>query len=293
LPDYVRVMRASSPTAADESRVGVIVAQGMLLEGSQPAGRIGGDSLSALIRQVRRDSRIRALVLRIDSPGGSAFASDQIRRELELTRLAGLPVVISMSSVAASGGYWIATAADEIWASPTTITGSIGIFSAFPTFEKALDAIGIRNDGVGTTRLADAFNPYRPMNPLLAQSLEQLMQQGYRIFIDRVAAGRNMTTQRCRENRRRSCVGGATRFGNRFGRQARALPGCHRGCRAASRAGALPRRAHPAAADPKRAAFETSRRPGNNGLARRTIVPASSGGGLVENPIGIRPKRNC
>jgi protease-4 len=192
LTDYVKAVRASSPAAEKEEKIGLIVAQGMLLEGSQPAGKIGGDSLSALIRQVRRDSRIRALVLRIDSPGGSAFASDQIRRELELTRLSGLPVVISMSSVAASGGYWIATAADEIWASPTTLTGSIGIFSAFPTFEKALDAIGIRNDGIGTTRLADAFNPYRPMNPLLARSLEQLMQQGYRVFIDRVAAGRNM-----------------------------------------------------------------------------------------------------
>ncbi|MFO7707638.1 MAG: signal peptide peptidase SppA [Desulfobacterales bacterium] len=192
--DYVRSARASSPPAVDADKVGVIVAQGMLLEGSQPAGRIGGDSLSALIRQARRDSRLRALVLRIDSPGGSAFASDQVRRELELTRLVGLPVVISMSSVAASGGYWIATAADEIWAAPTTITGSIGIFSAFPTFEKSLEAIGVRNDGVGTTRLADAFNPNRPLNPLLAESLDQLMQQGYRVFIDRVAAGRRMTT---------------------------------------------------------------------------------------------------
>jgi protease IV len=192
--DYLRSVRSSPPAAAGSEKIGVIVAQGMLLEGSQPAGRIGGDSLSALIRQARSDSRLRALVLRIDSPGGSAFASDQIRRELELTRLAGVPVVISMSSVAASGGYWIATAADEIWAAPTTITGSIGIFSAFPTFEKSLDTIGVRNDGVGTTRLADAFNPNRPMNPLLAQSLDQLMRQGYRVFIDRVAAGRNMTT---------------------------------------------------------------------------------------------------
>lgn len=192
--DYLRSVRSSQPAAEVPEKIGVIVAQGMLLEGSQPAGRIGGDSLSDLIRQARSDSRLRALVLRIDSPGGSAFASEQIRRELELTRLAGVPVVISMSSVAASGGYWIATAADEIWAAPTTITGSIGIFSAFPTFEKSLDAIGIRNDGVGTTKLADAFNPNRPMNPLLAQSLDQLMQQGYRVFIDRVAAGRNMTT---------------------------------------------------------------------------------------------------
>lgn len=191
--DYLKAHRASSPAEKETAAVGVVMAQGILLEGTQPAGRIGGDSLSALIRQARGDKRIRALVVRIDSPGGSAFASDQIRRELELARSGGLPVVVSMGSVAASGGYWIATAAEEIWAAPTSITGSIGIFSAFPTFEKSLQSIGIRNDGVGTTLLADAFNPNRPMNPLVAQSLDQLMQQGYRVFIDRVTAGRNMT----------------------------------------------------------------------------------------------------
>jgi protease-4 len=191
--DYLKSVRASSPNDTNTEIVGVIMAQGILLEGTQPAGRIGGDSLSALIRQARSDRRIRALVVRIDSPGGSAFASDQIRRELEIARTSGLPVVVSMSSVAASGGYWVATAADEIWAAPTSITGSIGIFSAFPTWEKSLESIGIRNDGVGTTLLADAFNPNRPMNPLVARSLELLMEQGYRVFIDRVAAGRNMT----------------------------------------------------------------------------------------------------
>ncbi|MCU0586195.1 MAG: signal peptide peptidase SppA [Desulfobacterales bacterium] len=191
--DYLKSVRASSPNDTNTETVGVIMAQGILLEGTQPAGRIGGDSLSALIRQARSDRRIRALVLRIDSPGGSAFASDQIRRELEIARASGLPVVVSMSSVAASGGYWVATAADEIWAAPTSITGSIGIFSAFPTWEKSLESIGIRNDGVGTTLLADAFNPNRPMNPLVARSLELLMEKGYRVFIDRVAAGRNMT----------------------------------------------------------------------------------------------------
>ncbi|RPJ77487.1 MAG: signal peptide peptidase SppA [Desulfobacteraceae bacterium] len=190
--DYLKAARTSSLAEKEADTIGVIMAQGILLEGTQPAGRIGGDSLSALIRQARGDKRIRALVVRIDSPGGSAFASDQIRRELELARSAGLPVVVSMSSVAASGGYWIATAADEIWAAPTTITGSIGIFSAFPTWERSLQSIGIHNDGVGTTLMADAFNPNRPMNPLVARSLEQLMQQGYRVFIDRVAGGRNL-----------------------------------------------------------------------------------------------------
>jgi protease-4 len=100
--------------------------------------------------------------------------------------------------VAASGGYWIASGADEIWAAPTTITGSIGIFSAFPTFERSLQALGISNDGVGTTRLADAFNPNRPMNSLMADAMNQFMEQGYRTFIARVAEGRNMTTEAVR-----------------------------------------------------------------------------------------------
>jgi protease-4 len=193
MDDYLKPIRPSRGTTGSGQRIGLIVASGVILEGTQPAGRIGGDSLSALIRQARQDDRIRAVVLRIDSPGGSAFASDQIRRELEITRRAGKPVVVSMGSTAASGGYWIATAADEIWSAPTTITGSIGIFGAFPTFEKSLDALGVNNDGVGTTRMADAFNLNRPMNPLLGEAMDQIIEQGYRTFIDRVAEGRQMT----------------------------------------------------------------------------------------------------
>jgi protease-4 len=174
--------------------VGVIVAQGMILDGTQPAGRIGGDSLAALIRKARKDDATRAIVLRIDSPGGSAFASEAVRRELELARIEdGRTVVVSMGSVAASGGYWIASAADEIWASATTITGSIGIFSAFSTFERSLQSLGVSNDGVGSTRMADAFNVSRPMNALAAQAMDQAMAQGYGVFISRVAEGRRMS----------------------------------------------------------------------------------------------------
>jgi protease-4 len=97
-----------------------------------------------------------------------------------------------MSSVAASGGYWIASAGDEIWAAPTTITGSIGIYSAFATFEKSLDYLGIHNDGVGTTQLADAFDPARPLNPIVVDSIDQIMKRSYQHFIDRVAEGRNL-----------------------------------------------------------------------------------------------------
>jgi protease-4 len=131
-------------------------------------------------------------VVRIDSGGGSATASEVISREIELTREAGKPVYVSMGSVAASGGYWIAAPADKIWATPTTITGSIGIFGAFPTFEKSLKSLGITSDGVGTTKLSDAFDPSRPLNDLVAQSMQQIIEQGYRRFIQRVAEGRNM-----------------------------------------------------------------------------------------------------
>src|SRR5690606_20477466 len=123
-------------------------------DGDHPEGSIGGDSLSGLLQTARKDKDLKALVLRIDSPGGSAFASEVIRNELEETRRL-MPVIVSMGSMAASGGYWIAAGADEIWAMPSTITGSIGVFGIVPTFEDSLAALGIHSDGVGSTRLAD------------------------------------------------------------------------------------------------------------------------------------------
>jgi protease-4 len=177
------------------SKVGVITAKGIILDGVQPAGKIGSDTLTDLIRQARLDDEIKALVLHIDSPGGSALASEIIHREIELTRQSGKPVIASMSSIAASGGYWIASAADEIWAAPTTITGSIGIYSAFATFEKSLDYLGVHNDGVGTTRVADAHDTARPLNPIIADSMEQVIQHNYQRFIKTVADGRKLTFQ--------------------------------------------------------------------------------------------------
>jgi protease-4 len=179
----------------ESSRVGLIVAEGIIMNGKQPAGRIGAESTAELIRQAREDENIKAVVLRINSGGGSAVASEMIRRELELTRGAGKPVVVSMSSIAASGAYWISVAADEIWALPTTITGSIGIFAALPTFDKTLKAIGINTDGVGTTRLSGAFDISRPLNPLLADALQLQIERGYRRFIEQVSQGRNMTPE--------------------------------------------------------------------------------------------------
>ncbi len=175
-----------------KDKVGIIVASGIIMDGEQPSGRIGGDTMADLLVQAREDENIKAVVVRVDSGGGSATASEVISREIELTRQAGKPVFVSMGSVAASGGYWIAAPADQIWATPTTITGSIGIFGAFPTFEKSLKSLGITSDGVGTTRLSDAFDPSRPLNDLVAQSMNQVIEHGYRRFVQRVAEGRNM-----------------------------------------------------------------------------------------------------
>jgi protease-4 len=179
----------------DTPKVGVIVAKGVILDGVQPAGKIGSETLTNLIRQARLNEDVKALVLQIDSPGGSALASEIIRREIELTRQSGKPVIASMSSIAASGGYWIASAADEIWAAKTTITGSIGIYGAFATFEKSLDYLGVHNDGVGTTRVADALDTARPLNPIIADSIEQVIRHNYQRFIQTVSEGRNLALQ--------------------------------------------------------------------------------------------------
>jgi protease-4 len=193
LEEYLDVIRPNlMPASPGRSKIGVIVARGMILDGKQPAGKIGGDTLSNLIRKARLDDEVSAIVLRLDSPGGSALASEIIRREIDITRQAGKPVIASLSSVAASGGYWISSAADEIWASPTTITGSIGIFGAFMTLEKSLGSLGIRSDGVGTTRLADAFDPARPLGREVADSMQQIIENNYRRFIQLVAEGRNL-----------------------------------------------------------------------------------------------------
>lgn len=173
--------------------IGVVLAVGQIMDGSQSPGTIGGDSTARLIREAREDSDLAALVLRVDSPGGSAFASDVILREIEITQEKGIPVVVSMGSTAASGGYWISMSADEIWAHPTTVTGSIGILSMFPTFEGTLDKIGISTDGVGTTELAGAFRVDRHMNEGLRRMMESGIQHGYDDFIEKVAHHRDMS----------------------------------------------------------------------------------------------------
>jgi protease-4 len=176
--------------------VAVVVAKGDILDGTQPAGTIGGDSTARLLRRAREDDSVKAVVLRVDSGGGSAFASEIIRRECELVRKAGKPLVVSMGSVAASGGYWIATSSDEIWAAPETITGSIGIFGMFPTIDKPLAKyLGVHTDGVGTTRFTDTLRPDRPLDPALADIARQYIDNGYRDFLARVSQARKMTPE--------------------------------------------------------------------------------------------------
>ncbi len=133
------------------NQIAVVVASGAIVDGNQRQGTVGGDSTAALLREARLNDEVKAVILRVDSPGGSAFASEVIRSEVDALKLAGKPVVVSMSSLAASGGYWISSSADKILAQPTTITGSIGIFAILTTFEKGLENMGVYSDGVGTT----------------------------------------------------------------------------------------------------------------------------------------------
>jgi protease-4 len=177
-----------------EEGVAVVVAVGDVLDGRQPPGRIGGDSTARLIRRARQDEEAKAVVLRVDSGGGSTFASEVIRRECELVREAGKPLVVSMSSVAASAAYAISSPADEIWASPSTVTGSIGIFALFPSVHEALDRyLGVHVDGVGTTPHAGALEPRRPLEPDAAEAIRLIIEDGYEDFVTRVAEGRGQT----------------------------------------------------------------------------------------------------
>jgi protease-4 len=193
--DYLHVARAAKKLHAEgKPRVGVIVAAGDILDGDQPPGSVGGDSTSRLIRQARLDPDVKALVLRVDSPGGSVLASEEIYRELEALRKAGKPLVVSMSGYAASGGYYISAPADEIWASPATITGSIGIFAIIPTVDRTLGKIGVSVDGVGTTPLAGALRIDRPLGPDAKALLQAQISRGYDEFLARVSSGRKKTT---------------------------------------------------------------------------------------------------
>jgi len=189
--DYVRIAHAERKLHGNgKKHVGVIVASGEILDGDQPPGTIGGDSTARLIRQARLNKDIAAVVVRVDSPGGSVLASEHIYRELQALRAAGKPVVVSMGDYAASGGYYISAPADEIWASPATLTGSIGIFAIIPTVDKTLGKIGVSVDGVGTTALASQLRIDRPLGTEARALLQAVIERGYDVFLERVSAGR-------------------------------------------------------------------------------------------------------
>jgi protease IV len=192
--DYARIVHAQKKiTAGRGHRIGVIVAEGEILDGDQPPGTIGGESTARLIRNARMDENVRAVVLRVDSPGGSVNASEQIYRELQALKAAGKPVIVSMANYAASGGYYISAPADEIWASPATVTGSIGIFAIIPTVPRTLAKVGVNVDGVGTTPLSGQLRLDRALGAPARALLQSTVERGYEEFLQRVASGRKKT----------------------------------------------------------------------------------------------------
>lgn len=196
--NYLRALPRKDPAGASE-RIAVVVAEGTILGGEQPVGVAVGERLLHQLREARKDDGVRAVVLRINSPGGSAFFSELIRREVELLQVAGKPVVVSMGAMAASGGYWIGATADRILAEPATITGSIGVYSLLPTFEDSAAALGVYLDGVRTHPLAGAGNPLLPLEPALADMLEQRVAAADRQFRELVARGRNLEPEQVAE----------------------------------------------------------------------------------------------
>ncbi|MBP2166916.1 protease-4 [Erwinia toletana] len=181
-------------TTASDGNIAVVMANGAIMDGEEAPGTVGGDTTAKQIREARLDPKIKAIVLRVNSPGGSVSASEVIREELAAARDAGKPVVVSMGGMAASGGYWISTPASYIVASPTTLTGSIGIFGVINTVENSLDAIGVHTDGVATSPLADIAS-----TKALPDEVQQLMQlsieNGYKNFLGLVAKSRNKTPE--------------------------------------------------------------------------------------------------
>ena len=193
LSDYLETVTRSYLNGDDEDRIGVIIANGNIMYGRNIPRQISSENITQLLRQAGRDEEIKAVVLRIDSAGGSAFASEQIRDELTRLQNSGKPVVISMGSLAASGGYWIAAGADKIVASPYTLTGSIGIFGMVPTFENTLAKYGISSDGVGTTKIAGSGSLLLPLPDEVGQAFQLNVEEGYYRFLALVAEGRGMS----------------------------------------------------------------------------------------------------
>jgi protease-4 len=179
--------------------IAIVPVEGTLVPGESEEGMAGSDTINGYIDTAMEAEDIAAIVLRVNSPGGSVFASDLIRRKLSEASEAGIPIVVSMGTVAASGGYWISAEADQIWALPTTLTGSIGAFAAFPTIEGIFEYLGVTSDGVGTTSLAGAVSLDRGVSPEMARIIEALSYSAYDDFVDLVARGREMDPEAVKE----------------------------------------------------------------------------------------------
>jgi protease-4 len=194
--DYLADVRRRAGTNERALNVGVLVAAGEIVDGEAAPGTIGGDSLAALVSQAVMDESIKAVVLRVDSPGGSMFASEVVFAQLQRLKSVGKPLVVSMSTVAASGGYYIAMPADEIWASESTITGSIGVGALVPTIQRGLDTLGIHVDGIGTTRLSGQLRLDRELGDDARRLIQLSIEDAYRTFIGKVADQRDMSVER-------------------------------------------------------------------------------------------------
>jgi len=191
LKNYLKVLPQAPQRA--KNRVAIITASGEIVSGDQPAGTVGGDTLADLLDEAATDDTVKAVVLRINSPGGSALASEVIRTAVNRVQAQGKPVVVSMAALAASGGYWIAAGADEIWAQPSTLTGSIGVFGIVPNITGGLERLGIHSDGLGTSESAGGVRLDRPMSPAMQQVVQMGVDHIYKQFVHIVAQGRHMT----------------------------------------------------------------------------------------------------
>ncbi|WP_457447539.1 signal peptide peptidase SppA [Roseateles sp. P5_E4] len=196
LNQYLAYVKDAGTPNKLQPGIGIVVAEGEIVDGDAGPGRIGGDSTARLIRKAREDEAIKAIVLRVNSPGGSAFASEILRRELELTRKAGKPVVVSMGDVAASGGYWISMASDTVIADAGTITGSIGVFGMLPTAEGLMDKLSLHTGGVTTTWLAGGYDPRRPLDPRLQATVQASIDNIYGRFTSLAAQARKSTPEK-------------------------------------------------------------------------------------------------
>ena len=193
---YMAAPRNTKQTGSEESQVAVIALSGQIVDEMSDPSTFDAEMLAHQLDRIKSNKHIKALVLRIDSPGGSAFASEEMRKQLiELRRNRGIPIVVSMSGVTASGGYWLAMGADEIWANPATITGSIGVFGLMMTYHRTLEKLGLHTDGVGTTSMSGALRSDRPLPEQMAVAIQSMVDHTYTMFISLVSSSRHMSKE--------------------------------------------------------------------------------------------------